>query len=507
MEVDAAQYASISREMAQEGSWLQVMHRHANYLDKPPLLFWLSAGMFKLFGVSNLTYKLPSFIFTLLGVFATYALGKKLFSKQTGQLAAIMLYGCQAWYSFNNDVRTDTMLAGSVIFAVWALFEYIDTRKPLHFILGFVFVALAMLAKGPIGAVVPAMALGSYLLYKRDFKVIFNPRWLIGLAIVGVLLAPMVYGLYLQYGNEGPTFFFWTQSFGRITGENVWKNDAGYFFFVHTFLWAFLPFSVFAYFAWGTGVWQIIKSGFAKRYANLVLVLAGFTLPFIALSMSHYKLPHYIFVVIPFAALLAAEHITSISINTERVFRYLHLLVVVVAFTVIGLFCVWFFPLHNVMLWVIIAGVAGFAVYLFFTTNGLVRLVFPALIAVGLFNYVMNVYAYPQMLQYHSTSVMGHYVVDNKIPVDKLRYYRTMGHAFEFYTQAIIPPTTPETLTGDVWLVTDEPGYTEVKAKGLPVIEEKQFNHYHIVMLSLSFLNPETRPKTLEKRYLLHIVK
>ncbi|UPT67399.1 MAG: hypothetical protein M0D57_01550 [Sphingobacteriales bacterium JAD_PAG50586_3] len=39
MEVDAAQYASISREMADDGSWLQVMHRHQNYLDKPPCCF------------------------------------------------------------------------------------------------------------------------------------------------------------------------------------------------------------------------------------------------------------------------------------------------------------------------------------------------------------------------------------------------------------------------------------------------------------------------------------
>lgn len=507
MEVDAAQYASISREMADDGSWLQVMHRHENYLDKPPLLFWLSALMFKLFGVSNVAYKLPSFIFTLFGVYATYALGRKLYTKQTGQIAALMLYGCQAWYSFNNDVRTDTMLAASVIVSVWALFEYIDTKKWQYFILGFVFVALGMLAKGPLGLMVPALALGTYLLYKRDFKTIFNPRWLIGLGIIGIILAPMVYGLYQQYGKEGPLFFFWTQSFGRITGENVWKNDAGYFFFVHTFLWAFLPFSVLAYCAWANGVWNMLKSKFAQRYAKQVLLLAGFTLPFIALSMSHYKLPHYIFVVIPFAALLAANYVTGLSLNVERVFRYLHLFVVVLALAVIGLFCVWFFPLHNIVLWLIIAAVAGFALYLFFKTNGLVRLLFPALIALGLFNYVMNVYLFPTMLQYHSTSVMAHYVVEKKIPVEKIKYYHVVGHAFDFYARTIVVPTTPDTLYGDVWLVTDEAGYNEVKAKGLNIKEEKLFMHYHIVMLSMNFLNPETRSKTLEKRYLLHIIK
>src|SRR5690242_14579441 len=60
MEVDAAQYASISREMLETGQWLQVHHRYMDYLDKPPLLFWFSALSLKLFGVSIWAYKLPS---------------------------------------------------------------------------------------------------------------------------------------------------------------------------------------------------------------------------------------------------------------------------------------------------------------------------------------------------------------------------------------------------------------------------------------------------------------
>jgi 4-amino-4-deoxy-L-arabinose transferase-like glycosyltransferase len=45
MDVDAAQYASIALEMTQNGSWLQVMHRGTDYLDKPPLLFWLVGSL------------------------------------------------------------------------------------------------------------------------------------------------------------------------------------------------------------------------------------------------------------------------------------------------------------------------------------------------------------------------------------------------------------------------------------------------------------------------------
>ena len=74
MDVDASQYASISMEMLQNGSWLQVKHHGGDYLDKPPLLFWMSAASFGLFGLSNWAYKLPSLFVALAGVYAVYRL-------------------------------------------------------------------------------------------------------------------------------------------------------------------------------------------------------------------------------------------------------------------------------------------------------------------------------------------------------------------------------------------------------------------------------------------------
>ena len=56
MDVDASQYASISMEMLQNVSWLEVQHRHADYLDKPPLLFWTAALSYLLFGINTWAY-------------------------------------------------------------------------------------------------------------------------------------------------------------------------------------------------------------------------------------------------------------------------------------------------------------------------------------------------------------------------------------------------------------------------------------------------------------------
>ena len=72
MEIDAAQYASIAKEMLQTNSYLEVYDQGADYLDKPPLLFWLSAASMKLFGVNNIAYKLPAVLILILGVFSLY---------------------------------------------------------------------------------------------------------------------------------------------------------------------------------------------------------------------------------------------------------------------------------------------------------------------------------------------------------------------------------------------------------------------------------------------------
>ena len=72
MDVDAAQYASISAEIVRTGNWLSPTNDHGPYLDKPPLHFWLSALSMTVFGMGNIGYKFPALIMALLALYATY---------------------------------------------------------------------------------------------------------------------------------------------------------------------------------------------------------------------------------------------------------------------------------------------------------------------------------------------------------------------------------------------------------------------------------------------------
>src|SRR5580692_1435470 len=119
MEIDAVQYANISREMLRSGHYLEIFDRGKDYLDKPPMLFWLSALSMKIFGVHDWAYRLPSYLFALIAIYSTYKLAAIYYRREIALLSAVLLASCQALFLINHDVRTDTMLMGWVIFSIW----------------------------------------------------------------------------------------------------------------------------------------------------------------------------------------------------------------------------------------------------------------------------------------------------------------------------------------------------------------------------------------------------
>ena len=165
---DATQYYTIAMNMYQSGNFMDVTWRpDYNYLDKPPLLFWLSAFSFSIFGLNHFAYRLPSILISLLGMFSTYKLGKRLYNEQVGLYASIIYAANFAVFVINHDVRTDTMLSGFVIFSIWQLYEYLLTKNKVSFILAFIGIGLGMATKGPLGLLVPVLSIGPYLIYQR----------------------------------------------------------------------------------------------------------------------------------------------------------------------------------------------------------------------------------------------------------------------------------------------------------------------------------------------------
>ncbi len=518
MDVDASQYASISREMMDNGSYLVVKHRLEDYLDKPPFLFWISAISMKIFGINHFAYRLPSFLILLLGVYSTYRLAKLLYNESVGLLAALFIYCTQAVFLIAHDVRTDTILMGAVIFSTWQLAAFVRSKSNKWLLGATIGLAVAMMEKGPIGLMVPVLALGCDILYRKSMSTFADWRLYAIPVFVLVLLLPMVYGLYVQHGEEGVTFYFWTQSFGRITGENVWKDNTTFLYFFHNYLWAFIPWTVVSVFAIAKQTGVIVTTMFNPERGSEALTLGGFWLPFIALSFSHYKLPHYIFVVFPFAAIMSAHYLDKWVFMNKTRQKFLGLKITqivsfILLWAVAVLLAVYVEPVRSVFFWIILGGLfVTFLYFLSFRSSWTLFVAVPVITACGI-NLVMNTHFYPWLTgTYQSGSVAAEYIEDNNIPLDNLYYLDNNSHAMDFYTKTIIPHVDKQEfsrypgLQRGKYLFINNVGENWLNQQGIRYQLVKKFPHQHPTMVTGRFLNPNTREKALEYRKLVRVI-
>lgn len=517
MDIDSAQYASIAREMAENNSFLEVYHRGNDYLDKPPLLFWLSAVVFKLLGVSNFGYKLPTFLLMMLGVYSVYRFSLLYYKRQTALAAVVILSSTQACFLMTNDVRTDGNLTALIAFTLWQLAAYLKYKQWRNLILGFIGLGLAMVAKGPIALITLGVALGSDFILKKQWQNFFKWEWLLGLAITALVLLPMSYGLYTQfdlhpeksaYGIDSPSglkFFYWTQSFGRITGESSWSNDAGFFFFFHSILWDSQPWALLLILGLAVSLGKLIRGKPLSEY----MTLGGFGLMFIALSFSKYKLPHYIFGLFPFVAIIIARYLTySLSnwvVKAQAVISFLFGLIIIFGLTL-------FFPPSNFILPIILAGLITASWFVFFSSyTAYSKVLWGTLATILAFNFMMSTHFFSTIIRdYQASSTVGKLVLEEKIPADQFYWYRIHEHSLDFYSQRInvsLSPADFPKLKSGTLIYTNKAGYEDLKTAGIDFTTRLILNDFPVTELNIEFLYAQTRPQTLEKVYLLEISK
>ena len=511
MNVDAAQYASISQEMLRNHSYLQVMDLQYDYLDKPPLLFWISSLSMGVFGVSNFAYKLGAFLMLLLSLYSIFRFTSIFYSQQIAKNAVLIFGTCQAFFLMTNDVRTDGILTSSVITGIWLLTEYLIKNKIKYLLFASLFTAFAMMAKGPIGIIAVLMPIGLQLLFKRSWKQIFSFSWFFYLIIVGLLLIPMSYGLYMQFDmhpekitngvphQSGLYFYYWLQSFGRITGENVWDNGLPWHFFIGTISWDFFPWILILYF----GLFFQIKRFFQKSVPE-ISTLSGFVILFALLSMSRYKLPHYIFVTLPFASIICASYIETLNPKQWKIWNKVYFVFGCIIMVLLIIYQSLFFTEINFILIALL--LVQFIILLQMKKTSLegTSKMIGYVIVLNLF---LSFVFYPKLLTYQADSMAGRWFYENKSK-ETVYLIDEKSHAFNFYSKnpenKSIALTEIGTLKNSCWLFTKAENLNQIESK-FEVVEKKKFENYPITRLKLPFLLQQKREQTLEYYYLVKI--
>ena len=161
------QYASISSELLRGNNYFYFFDNGYPYLDKPPLLFWTTALFFRIFGISELVFRIPSIIFSLLTIYSTYKFSRLYFNKSVAMISALILSSCLAFMVLNSDVKTDIFMIGPMMIAVWQLAQYFQKNHWKNLVFGFIGISFAMMGKGPLGMIIPITVICIDLIMKK----------------------------------------------------------------------------------------------------------------------------------------------------------------------------------------------------------------------------------------------------------------------------------------------------------------------------------------------------
>ena len=525
MDVDAAQYASMSREMLRSGNYLHVYDTGVEYLDKPPFLFWISALSMKIFGINNFAYRLPSFLFALLAILSTYKLARLFYNEKTALLSALILATSQGFFLMNHDVRTDTILMGCVAFSIWQLAAWYQTNKMFHFILGSVSIGLGMMTKGPIALLVPCFGFFSHFLLQRNFKAFLKWEYILAILIIGILLIPMSWGLYDQFdlhpnkivngktGVSGLRFFYWTQSFGRITGESVWNNGAGISFLLENMLWSFLPWILFFIAALVWQIKNILQQKITINKTAEAICIGGFILTYLSLGMSKYQLPHYIFVGFPFAAIITAVYLNHLFYDNQeskwlKVFTNVH--VVIFSLLWIAIILLLKIPFESIHALFFIFAILLFVLMIYFfikIKDFKNKLIFSCLFTIIGLNLFLNAAIYPALLEFQNGSYLGRYIRKNHInPNNVFTYQFEVMRSIHFYSDGFVrEQKNIDSIKSGEFIITTEEKLKELLNAQLNFSILKTGEDFTITRLSLIFLNPKTRKSVVTKYALIKI--
>lgn len=500
MEVDAAQYAAMSRDMMQQQDVLKLYHRGEDYLDKPPLLFWSSSLSFTLFGVHNWSYKLPSILFAFLGLFSTYRFTLLYHGREVARTAVLMLGSSAAFLLMTNDVRCDTILTGSVITAIWAGSAWTEQRRWWQLIVVALAVASGMLSKGPMGLMAPLLAIGGHVLLTRKWAAVLDLRWTLVPLLVALALVPMCIGLYEQHGMHGIRFYFWEQSFGRLTGENRWKDDSSPFFFAHEVVWQLLPWTLFTVLGTAGATVAIFRKEPQAEYVSI----SGVVLVFLALSLSQFKLPHYLYVIVPLFAVLAA---VAWHRTWPRWMAMLHGALLALLCLAAFVLVVWSFPKGGLVFAVALGAVAIALLFTFFRARSLdlLRASFMLMTVVAA---AINGHVYPQLLSYQANAQAGKWASAQGLGPEQFQSIRVGGTSLNFYAGYTVPwyadVNDMQLAPADgAVLYTDAESYAGLIARGFKPKEVIELPNFPVQLLSLAFLAPELRPTVVERHLLL----
>jgi hypothetical protein len=320
-------YAQTAKEMIQQNTWSTPYLFGQPQFEKPIFTYWLLKLSFVIFGVNAFAARFFPAIFGILGVVALYFLGLLGFKDRLKAfLSSIILMSCGMYIGLAKSVFTDMFFSVLIMMSfLFFFYAYVNQKKKLFGLLSSaICMGFAVLTKGPLGVLIPFLAVVAFLLIKKDIRFLFCKETIWSLLVLLLTIAPWYILMIQKYGNTFINEFILNDNLRRVTEAQHGEHDTWYYY-PSLIVSGMLPWSLFA-----LGALIFLCKGLMRK-ENLfyVFLVCWIGSVFLIFQAAHSKVANYIFPIFPPIALLTGGFIRDIlSNNRYKIILYVVLSVI-----------------------------------------------------------------------------------------------------------------------------------------------------------------------------------
>lgn len=306
---DEPRYAQVAREMLARHDWITPTLGGKPWLEKPPFYYWQAMLAYTVFGVSDWAARLPSAVDAGVLVIAIYCFLRKL--RPGSELnGALMTASAAGIIGFARAASTDMPLAAMFSIALLAWYAWYEAGSRKFLALGYIFLALATLAKGPVAPFLAATILVLFAAALHEYRLLWRTLWVPGILLFCAITLPW----YIAVQLKDPEFFriFFLQHNLERFGTNLYHHKEPFWYFIPVALLGLLPWTALVI----ASLSEIIRTWWAEGRQRLHMedafnffLVIWLLVPILFFSVSRSKLPGYILPAIPAGTLLIAEYV------------------------------------------------------------------------------------------------------------------------------------------------------------------------------------------------------
>ena len=302
LDPDEPVYGETAKEMLASGDWISPRIYGEFWYDKPPLFYWLEALSFSVFGVSAWSARFPSVLFASMTPIYLYLSMRKLIGEKVALYGSFICATSLEIIVLARSAVTDTVL-------VFALTVTLISFLRKDYVIAYIFCGLALLAKGPIGFGFPALIVGLWIIFSKNFnwKGIMSLRWYWGIPLACLVGLPWYIAMGAIHGDAFIDTFLGYHNVTRfVSPEHAGKNH----------YWLYIVVLIAGFYPWTGTLPGILRRVTTWRKDPVLLYLMTWAFfIFVFFSLSSTQLFSYLLPIFPPISLLAGKYLTELSEN------------------------------------------------------------------------------------------------------------------------------------------------------------------------------------------------